>query len=441
MIRVGMVAAALALAASPLFAQESTEQLRKELEQLRSEVDGLKSQQAQNQVQTVPAAGTAQVDAMAADPENPVMTLFKQTKLSGYVDAGYEFSFNHLSVEGSATNGAPGTPTNNPVRVFDNHSNSFYLNSVALSLERRANADMIVGYRLTLAAGHDPTVFDGTTVTLQEGWLEVLCPIADGVDIKVGKMEKLAGFEVIESMNDWNYSRGLLFGFQPFTTTGIRMSYSTGGNNRDMMTATLGLNNGFNPPATAPGGTYVDTNHGKGFEMALAAKPTSDLRVQGYFLIANEDGTLSSSTRDATYLFDLLAEWTMGQFSAGADFTWQASQGSIVIPPSALQNRRSALDGIALYGKVQANDWFAQTLRVEYASDQQGRFLPVTSANGGSGARVIEFTLTSEFKVAKQLIVRAEFRHDDADHRGDFNRDGHGARGDNTLGFEAIMPF
>jgi hypothetical protein len=439
MVRVGMVAAALALAASPLFAQESTEQLKKELDQLRAEVEGLKTQQPQIQVQEVPAAGRGQIDAMAAD-ENPVMTLFKQTKLSGYVDTGYEFSFNHLSVAGSANNGAPGTPTNNPVRVFDDRSNSFYLNSVALSLERRATADMIVGYHLTLAAGHDPTVYDGTTVTLEEGWLQILAPIGDGLDIRVGKMEKLAGFEMIESMNDWNYSRSMLFGIQPFTTTGIRMSYSTGGNNHDMMTATLGLNNGFNPPSVLGVNSYADSNHGKGFEMAFAAKPISDFRVQAYFLIANENGTFSTSSNDASYLFDLVAEWTTGQLSVGANFDWQAEGGSIAIPPNPLVIRRSAVDGVALYGKFQANDWFAQALRVEYFSDQQGRILAPTSNVGGSGARVIEFTLTSEFKVAKQLIVRAEFRHDDSNQH-DFNRDGHGARGDNTLGFEAIMPF
>src|SRR5262247_624866 len=92
MVRFGMVAAALALMASPLLAQESTDDLKKELEQLRKEVDALKSV---NSTKEVPAMGKIDSDAMAAD-ESPIMTLFKGTKLSGHVDAAYGFSFNQL---------------------------------------------------------------------------------------------------------------------------------------------------------------------------------------------------------------------------------------------------------------------------------------------------------------------------------------------------------
>ena len=82
MVRFGVAIAALACMAVPALAQESTEQLKKELQELRAEVEGLK---AVNASKEIPAA-TKKVDgnAMAAD-ESPVMTLFKQTKLSGFV--------------------------------------------------------------------------------------------------------------------------------------------------------------------------------------------------------------------------------------------------------------------------------------------------------------------------------------------------------------------
>src|SRR6185436_7872774 len=87
MVRFGMVAAALALMASPLLAQESTESLKKELEQLRKEVDALKS-----------VNSTRELAAMGAD-DSPIMTLFKGTKLSGHVDTAYGFSFNQLHAD------------------------------------------------------------------------------------------------------------------------------------------------------------------------------------------------------------------------------------------------------------------------------------------------------------------------------------------------------
>src|SRR5437868_14065674 len=120
MVRFGMAAAVLALMAAPLFAQESTEELKKELQQLRAEVDGLK---AVNQSKEIPASGKIDADAMAAD-DNPLMTMFKGTKLSGFVDVGYSFSFNTLNtvrVAGVLQN------THSPIRIFDNRDNSFYL--------------------------------------------------------------------------------------------------------------------------------------------------------------------------------------------------------------------------------------------------------------------------------------------------------------------------
>src|SRR5882672_9346620 len=88
MVRFGMAAAVLALMAAPLFAQESTEQLKKELQELRAEVDGLK---ALNQTKEIPASGSAQVDALSPD-DSPLMTMFKSTKLSGFVDASFNYS-------------------------------------------------------------------------------------------------------------------------------------------------------------------------------------------------------------------------------------------------------------------------------------------------------------------------------------------------------------
>ena len=173
MVRFGMVAAALALMASPLFAQDTTEQLKKELQDLRAEVDALK---AVNTTKEIPSSGKAAQDAMAAD-DNPVMTLFKQTKLSGFVDAGYQVSLNHMHKEDASTGGG-----HNPIRIFDTRDDSFYLNAVQLNLERLASKDMIVGYHIELAAGHDPSIYDTGSVALQEGWLQIMAPLGDGLE-------------------------------------------------------------------------------------------------------------------------------------------------------------------------------------------------------------------------------------------------------------------
>src|SRR6266849_2236016 len=102
MVRFATVAAVLAMMAAPLVAQESTEQLRKELESLRKEVDGLKADRAQYESKEVSGAAKVGQDSMAPDGDRPILTALKETKLSGFVDVGYEFSFNHLSTGGHA---------------------------------------------------------------------------------------------------------------------------------------------------------------------------------------------------------------------------------------------------------------------------------------------------------------------------------------------------
>ncbi|HZE97075.1 MAG TPA: outer membrane beta-barrel protein [Planctomycetota bacterium] len=425
MVRFATVAAVLAMMAAPLVAQESTEQLRKELESLRKEVDGLKADRVMYESKEVAGAAKVGQDSMSPDGDSPVMTALKGTKLSGFVDTGYMFSFNHLSAGNHTANAS------NPVRVFDNKENSFYLHAVQLNLERLADDKMIVGYHLELAAGHDPFVYDGSNVSLQEGWVQILAPLGSGLDIRVGKMATLVGYEVIESKDDMNYSRSLLFGqAENFTNTGIRMTY----NFNEMLWAVLGFNNG--PNAILGDGTYADTNHGKAVELQFGAKPVKDLLATLTLITGTED---TVSTNDKFYIFDIVVAYTMDKMTFALNYDSASAQ---VGPTGASQ--RFPKSGIAIYTKYQWSDMMASALRFEYLSDGKGLnpgLNPVAGVgDSGDGARVIEFTLTQEFKIASQLIFRVEFRHDDSNQHS-FNRDGNPARGDNTLGFEAIMPF
>lgn len=430
MARFATVAAVLALMAAPLVAQESTEQLRKELESLRKEVDGLKAERAQYESKEVTAPAKAGAEAMSPDGDSPVMTALKETKLSGFVDTTYVVSFNHLSAGNHNVNAS------NPVRVFDNKENSFYLNAVQLNLERLATEKMIVGYHLELAAGHDPSIYDGAgvvnNVSLQEGWVQILAPVGTGLDIRIGKMATLLGYEVIESKDNMNISRSLLFGqIENFTNTGIRMQY----NITEQFWATLGFNNGANALTASFDDTYSDPNHGKAVELQFGAKPTKDLLATVSLLTGTED---TVSTNDKFYIFDIVVAYTMDKLTVALNFDASGAEVGASGPGGHFPKT-----GIALYGKYSWTDAMASALRVEYMSDAKGgnpALVPSAAGDTGDGARVVEVTLTQEVKIASQLILRAELRFDNCNQHV-FNRDGNPARGDNTLGFEAIMPF
>ncbi len=433
MVRFGVALAALACMAVPAMAQESTEQLKKELQELRAEVEGLK---AVNQTKEIPAQGKIDVNAMAAD-DNPLMTLFKGTKLSGFVDVGYEFSFNTLNTDRQPA--ALGN-THNGTRIFDDRDHSFYMHEAHLQLERLATKDMIVGYHIELGVGHDPALYDGQNVSAQEAWVQILAPVGSGLDIRAGKLATLCGYEVLENVNNMNYSRGMLFGLiQPFTHTGVRLSYGMGGNNNDMVTFVVGFNNGLNSLSGPADDIYADLDHGKAVELSVAARPIKDLLVSLNLHTGNDTSSgVNTRTSDQFYIFDIVAAYTMDKLTVALNVDFASAQQTTGVGPAAVR-ARTPLSGLAIYGKYSWTDAMATALRFEYFSDKNGA-LAFNTAERGPGCRVAEITFTQEIKVANQLIVRIEFRHDDSnDHI--FRRNEKAARGDNTLGFEAIMPF
>jgi hypothetical protein len=309
---------------------------------------------------------------------------------------------------------------------------------------------MIVGYHIEIAAGHDPSIYDGAGVlgtTLQEGWVQIMAPLGSGLDVRVGRMATLAGYEVLESVNNMNYSRGMLFGLiQPFTHTGLRMSYQLG----EMVGATIGVNNGPNFGNTGSSGLFADNDHGKMLEMQVALKPIKDLSANFTLLFGNDTFALSNTAGDNFWLFDIVVAYQMDKLTLALNADFFSAQDARTGLVGEL--RRAPLSGLALYAKYQLTDAFAQALRFEYFSDKEGGFIAglgpnaLSTNDSGTGSRVFGITLTSELKVAQQLILRFELRHDNSNNH-NFTRGNENAqpfrpaRGDTTIGFEAIMPF
>jgi hypothetical protein len=328
----------------------------------------------------------------------------------------------------------------NPFRIFDNRDNSFYMHEAHLQLERLADKNMIVGYHIELGAGHDPQIYDGSTVSLQEGWVQILAPVGSGLDIRAGKLATLVGYEVLENVNNMNYSRGMLFGIiQPFTHTGVRMAYGMGGSNNDMVTFTLGFNNGLNATDR-----YSDGDHGKAVEFQVAVKPVKDVLVALTLITGNDTAFAAPSTSgvnlrtsDEFYIFDLVAAYTMDKLTVALNVDFASAQQTTDVA-GGFAHARSPLSGFALYGKYAWTDSMASALRFEYFSDKNGALFD--AAGTPSGSRTFEVTLTQEIKVANQLILRLEVRSDNCNDAL-MRRNDKAAKGDNTFGVEAIMPF
>jgi hypothetical protein len=187
-------------------------------------------------------------------------------KLSGFVDVGYNYNLN-------------GQPTN-PYRSFDDKSNTITLQNAKLGIDGKLENG--VGYKIDLMYGHDAalvnatedfsptegsptgTAVDGEDVetetkkvgdlqfNLQQAYLTFACPWT-GAGLTLGKFVTPFGLEVVEAKDNFNISRGLLFGYAvPFSHTGLKADkgFADG-----KYTATLGLVNGWD--------NMQDNNKGK----------------------------------------------------------------------------------------------------------------------------------------------------------------------------------
>src|SRR3982751_5282419 len=130
-------------------------------------------------------------------------------KLSGFVDVAYTQNFNNPASD------------LNQLHIFDTNANSFMPHLAQLLLERPADAGGSLldraGFRARLNFGLDSRVTrartnfqTGTTndeLDFQEMYAQYILPIGNGLDVKVGKINTLIGYEVINSWENPNFSR------------------------------------------------------------------------------------------------------------------------------------------------------------------------------------------------------------------------------------------
>ena len=206
--------------------------------------------------------------------------------LSGFVDSSIGYNFN-----------TPQTRTN-ALRVFDTQSQSFMINNAELMLQKPVSADSRVGFTTSLMFGTDamavgtPTTGLGTTpgsehVELENAYAEYLAPLGEGLDIKAGKFVTMHGAEVIESKDNWNFSRSYLFGFAiPFTHTGVRATYPW----TKWLSTTVGFDNGWD--------VVSDNNEGKTLETSFTLTPNDKMSLTTNYMVGPEQTT--SATQPAT---------------------------------------------------------------------------------------------------------------------------------------------
>jgi hypothetical protein len=335
---------------------------------------------ASQPVETVAGAEKAAPAAAAAPEPQEFPAFFRNTEISGFVDFYYGYNFNRPGID-------------NQLRNFDTKSSQFAFNLAEIALEKKPTETNRLGFRTDFGFGpaseivhsYDP---GGNDVFrhVQQAYLSYLAPVGKGLQVDVGKFVTPLGAEVIETKDNWNYSRSLLFALAiPYYHFGARATYPV----NDKLTLAGYVVNGWN--------NVVDNNSGKTVGIQAIVKPTSKLTlIQNYFT-GPEQTDFTDNDDDWRHLID-----TTLIYSATPSLSLMANYdyGSDRIDGTGVH-----WQGVALYARYQANSWFALAPRFEWYDDHDG-------FTTGLRQTLKEFTITSEQKISGSLITRLEYRKD-----------------------------
>lgn len=320
--------------------------------------------------------------------------------LSGFVDLYYSYNFNKPA---SGLNG---------LSNFDFYSRAFGLNLAELVVEKRPEP---VGARLDLDFGpttewvhgytslyaHPPAHNPGENERLffskiQQAYLSGR--IGDLL-VEGGKFVTHMGLEVIETKDNWNYTRSLGFAYAiPYYHSGIRLSYPLG----SLLTLKGYLYNGWN-------NVLESTNLLKTGGATITFSPAETLG-----LTFNWIGPESSpGAFKAKHVVEGILSYTASDslaFSAIGDYGFLKTDAE----PSDSQSYLA----VGGYARLSLSN-SALAVRYEFTRDPEGAMygLGLTDPATGSpiGPTVQEVTLTLEHTIEKSLLLRLELRSDFAD--------------------------
>lgn len=325
--------------------------------------------------QTPPAAPAAAAPAPAPPPPGSLHQWGTDFSLmfDGYVDKAFN----------SPPSGFNG------LRNFDVRANTVHVNMGMITID---HAPAPVGFHLDVGFGETFDIIHSGNRDPQawkyfkQAYLSIKPKSWHGVEIDAGEFVTSAGAEVIETNQNYNYSRSLLFAWAiPYIHTGIRVQYPIGAH----FTGSFQVVNGWN--------NVEPINSGKtyGFTGAYAWKKVT---WNNTYYVGPEHAHTTVGWRNL-YDTNVVVNQT-DKLSWYLNFDYGRDKN---IGPGASQ--WTGLAGAARYaiGKKAA-----VAGRLEFFNDMDG-------FSTGTAQTVKEFTLTGEYRLTDWLMTRAEFRRDWSD--------------------------
>ncbi len=301
--------------------------------------------------------------------------LDQKARVSGMIDGYYSLGFNHPVGHVSG------------LRNFDDKANQIELNMAALTLDYGPKP---VGFHVDVGVGRTFDIISATEKDVsamrffKQAYLDVKPASWKGLELDFGRFVTSASAEVIETPNNWNYSRSLLYVWcTPYYHFGFRATAPAG----KQFTAGFQLVSGWNNIVT--GATFRTV--GLTGSWAVSKKATW---TNTYYGGPDEN----QGNRGIRHLYDSVLLLT------------PSDKTSVYINLDYLHNSPKYSPSYQVYGiagaaKFQLTKKFALSPRAEWMSDKGG-------GATGVGQQVKEVTLTGIYAFMDRLSGWLEFRKD-----------------------------
>lgn len=325
-----------------------------------------------------PTATPPQAPTAAAAPAPPKSPLTQwgtdfSFMFDGYVDA----NFNDPA---SGFNG---------LRNFDLRADTAHVNMGMITID---HGPAPIGFHLDVGFGETFDVIHSSSRDpeawkyFKQAYVSLKPKSWHGLEIDAGEFVTSAGAEVIETNQNWNYSRSLLFAWAiPYLHFGVRASFPVGAH----FTGGVQVVNGWNNIEPLNSGKTVGVN---------GAYAWKKVTWTNNYYVGPEKPKTTTGLRN---LFD-----TVVQVNATDKFSYYINGDygrDKNIGPGA-----SVWAGIAVAARYAIGKKYAIASRLEWFDDRDG-------LSTGLAQHVEEFTLTGEYKMTSWLMSRLEFRNDWSD--------------------------
>lgn len=282
----------------------------------------------------------------------------------------------------------------NKLRNFDIPANQVSLSLAEISLQKKAEP---IGFRVVAGFGTTSEVMHGIApygssaynalTNIHQVYLTAVVPVGAGLTVDAGKFVTHMGNEVIESKDNWNYSRSLMFAWAiPYYHTGIRLTYPVSGN----FSVAVHIVNGWN--------SVLDNNDKKSLGLILGYAPASSTGI----ILNVVDGFEQPDGLDVgkkTVLDLILTQRLTEELSVVLNADYGRER---LVAGSPIWK------GLALYCRYVIDGQSAVGVRGEIFSDRDG----YATGLGIPSLEVSEVTGTYEYRFAGALLLRGEVRYD-----------------------------